>query len=322
MKDFIERERKMRYVWLISILAVVLATAGLYGQDPEIPKPPEQPGQQEQEQPGEKPGGEQPGEKPTQEEPQEQPEPDDGKIVVYIDVVDYVDDKRYKWRMTEYLIAKTFELANPENKEKWKEEQRKRDNWAKLPEKEREKKIEKYYKDLRKKKGVGKLDLSHIKVIQWRPKPKDTEEGEKKEEGTGEEGGEQQGEEGSGDESGEQPEGQGEGDEKPAEGEEPAPKKKWVDPKETADFIITGEGRFKKGERAIYFGETVAWNSIGELHIRVIQRIGFKVVKEYKTKPMKRSHTLGQERVHQQCMQDLGQEVATDIVNLSIFRKK
>ncbi len=302
----------MKRFWLIAVLALSLVTFTLCAQEPEPPKPAPEPAP--------------PGDEPKPEPPKEEPKPDGGKVVVYVDVIDYTDGKKYKWRVTEFLIAKTFELANPENKEKWKEQQRKAHDWSKYSKAKREKKIEKDYHNQRKRKGVGKLDLSHIKVIQWRPKPKEKDkdkkdEGEdKKGEGEEKKGGDENGEEPEDkpEEKGDEPPKPPKGDEKP---EKPAPKKKWVDPKETADYLILGEVKFKKGKKAKYFGNTVAWNSLGDLNIRVIRRVDRKVIKEYKEK-LKRSHTLGQERAHHQCMQDMGQKVATEIVNLSVFRKK
>lgn len=299
----------MRKLSLVVILSVICTALCLYAQEPEPADPAPEPG----------PAPEKP------EQPEGEPEAQDGKVVVYADIIDYVDGEKYKWRVTEFLVAKTFELADKSNKDKWKEEQRKKHDWSKFSDSQRDKKIEKDYGDLRKKKGVEKLDLGHIKVVQWRPKPKEAEEGEKKEKP--EEGEKEQVE-------GEEKEGSGDSEEEeeqpagetniPAGGDtpkdKPAPKKKWVDPKETADYLILGEVKFTKGKKAKYFGNTVAWNSLGELHIKVIRRVDFKVIKEYKEK-LKRSHTLGQERAHQQCMQDLGQEAATSIVNLAVFRK-
>jgi len=296
----------MRKLSLVIILSVVCASLWLYAQEPEPADPAPEPG----------PAPENP------EQPEGEPEAKDGKVVVYVDIIDYVDGEKYKWRVTEFLVAKTFELADKSNEDKWKEEQKNKHDWSKFSNSERDRKIEKDYRDLRKKKGVDKLDLGHIKVVQWRPKPKEPKEGEKKDKP---EEGAQKEEPGNGEGEKEQPAGETNipagGDEpKDEPKDKPAPKKEWVDPKETADYLVMGEVKFAKGKKAKYFGNTVAWNSLGELHVKVIRRVDFKVIKEYKEK-LKRSHTLGQERAHQQCMQDLGQEMATSIVNLSVFKK-
>lgn len=297
----------MKRIWLIVVLALSLAVLNLYAQEPGPAGPDPEPA----------PAGDKP------QPPEEKPKPEEGKIVVYMDAIDSVDGKQYKWRMTEFMIAKTFELADPGNKEKWKEEQRERHDWSKFSKEKREKKIEKDYRDLRKTKGVDKLDFSHIKVLRWRPRPKKPKEDkEKKDEdkagedpdGGGENGKEEPAEP---DESGEKPHEPGG---EPARPKKPAPKT-WVDPKTTADFLILGEAKFTKGKLAKYFGNTVAWNSHGELHIQVVRRLDLKVIKEFKEK-LKRSHTLGQERAHQQCMQDIGQKVATAIAKLPEFKKK
>jgi hypothetical protein len=261
----------------------------------------------------------------------------DNKVLVYIEIVDKVDGKPYKWRTTEYMIQRTFELANPEIKEKFKEEWRKRYDWSKYSEDKREKKLEKDYKDLRKQKGVSKLKLSHLKIIRYRPKPKDAEPkkeatGDKKEEGAkGEQSGDEEPAEkpAEGEKEQEKPADEDEDkDEEPAEPKEKPkkpklfPKKKWVDPKETADFLILGEARFKKGKKAEYFGETVAWNSIAEYEIRVIRRADGREIKKFKTKPEKRSDPNGQEKAHQRCMREIGQQIATKIVNLPVFKEK
>lgn len=261
----------------------------------------------------------------------------DDKIVVYIEIIDKVDGEPYKWRTTEYMIQRTFELANPEMEEKFKDEWRKRYDWSKYSKDKREQKLEKDYQDLRKQKGVSKLKLDHLKVIRYRPKPKEAQE---KKEGEGEkkkEKGEKSGDSGEDEPAGkpdepakepEKPAGEGDkpGD-KPAEpNEDPKPKlfpeKKWVDPKETADFLILGEARFKKGKKAVYFGETVAWNSIAEYEIRVIRRADNKEIMKIKTKPEKRSDPNGQDKAHQRCMREIGQQIATKIVNLPAFKEK
>ncbi len=114
--------------------------------------------------------------KPPQPKPEpqkEEPEaPDKLATVVYLDVQDKLNGKPYKWRVVEYIIAKTFELANTQNKKNVKDEWRKKYDSSKLSPKQIEKKLEKQYKELRKQKGVDKLDLHHIKLIRWRPKKK------------------------------------------------------------------------------------------------------------------------------------------------------
>ncbi len=304
-------------------LTVVLLGCFSFAQEEPAPKPEPEPA------PAEKP-------QPADEEKKPEEKKDD-KIVIYLEIVDKVDGEPYKWRTTEYMIQRTFELANPEMEEKFKEEWRKRYDWSKYSKDKREKKLEKDYQDLRKQKGVSKLKLDHLKVIRYRPKPKDAEkkkEGEdgKKEKENGEAG--QPGNEepaGKPDEPAKEPEKPaGEGDkpgEKPAgPKEDPKPKlfpeKKWVDPKETADFLILGEARFKKGKKAVYFGETVAWNSIAEYEIRVIRRADGKEIKKIKTKPEKRSDPNGQDKAHQRCMREIGQQIATQIVNLPVFKEK
>lgn len=289
-----------------------------------------------------------PKEEPKPDEPQEKPEVDDGKIVVYLNIKDYADKKPFKWRMIEFAIAETFRLANPEYKEKWKASQRKRHDWSKFSKAKREAKIEKDYHDLRKRKGVNKLDYSHIKVIQWRPKPKEPVEEKKKEGENGKEesgepgekphnpGEDEDGEEEEGEENGEEPDESGEEphipgdtdkkpakeDEKPAE---PAPRKKWVDPAETADYLILGTTKFVKGKQTKYFGETVEWQSTGEVDIRVVRRIDNKVIAEYNkksVKPLKQGDPRGQEAAHIRCMRVIGDAVASKIVHLAEFKNK
>jgi hypothetical protein len=333
---------------LVVVSLALLVSFSVFAQEPEPAEPQTQP----------KPV--QPKEEPEPEEPKEQPRADEGKIVIYLDIKDYVDKKPFKWRMTEFLIAETLKLANPENKEKWKEGQRKQHDWSKFSKKKREKKIEKDYHDLRKRKGVDKLKYTHIKVIQWRPKPKEAKEDKDKDKdktgddkGKDEEGGKDKEKDESGeaphnpgdDEDGEDEDGEGDGEEpdesgepphspegngkKPGNGEEkpekPAPKKKWVDPRETADYLILGEGRFKKGKQTKYFGETVEWQSIGELDIRVVRRIDGKVIARYnkkKLKPVTQGDPRGQGEAHTRCMRVLGKIVASKIAHLPELKKK
>jgi hypothetical protein len=317
-----------------ALLLAFLLSLNVFAQEPEPIDPEPEPVQPKDEQ---KPG-----------EPEQKPEADDGKIIIYLNIKDYTDKKPFKWRMIEFAIAETFRLANPEYKEKWKESQRKRHDWSKFSKKKMEQKIEKDYKDLRKRKGVDKLDYSHIKVIQWRPKPKEQAKEEKKEgeekkkeedesgetphtpdkdKAESEEDGEEKEQEP--DESGEEPHIPGGGDKKPdkevKKPVKPAPKKKWVDPAETADFLIQGTTKFTKGKQTKYFGETVEWQSIGEVDIRITRRIDGKVIAEFnkkKIKPLKQGDTRGQEAAHLRCMRELGKIVATKIVHISEFKKK
>jgi hypothetical protein len=314
------------------VLGLVVALLGCISYAQEEPAPEPQPAPAEKPQPA----GEEKKPEPQAQKPEEKK---DDRVVVYIDVVDKVDGEPYKWRSTEYLIQCTFELANPEMKEKFKDEWRKRYDWSKYSKDKMEKKLEKDYQDLRKQKGVDKLNLAHLKVIRYRPKPKEAQEqkkagnGKKDEEGQGPE--QPEGESGKPEEkpagpAGEKDKPAGEGgkpEENPAVPNEEAksklfPEKTWVDPKETADYLILGEANFKKGEKAIYFGETVAWNSIAEYEIRVIRRADGKEIKKIKTKPDKRSDPNGQDAAHQRCMREIGQKVATEIVNLPVFREK
>jgi hypothetical protein len=310
------------------MLGLAVALLGCLGYAQEEPAPEPKPAD------GPPPADEE--KKPGPEAPKPEEKKDD-RVVIYIEIVDKVDGEPYKWRTTEYMIQRTFELANPEMKDKFKDEWRKRYDWSKYSKDKMEKKLEQDYQNLRKQKGVGKLKLDHLKVIRYRPRPKDAQpkkegEGEKKEEegkeaekpgdekpaGKPDESGEEQEEPAQeGDEPGEKP-AEPKEDEKPAE----APKKKWVDPKETADYLILGEANFKKGKKAEYFGETVAWNSIAEYEIRIIRRADGKEIKKIKTKPEKRSDPNGQEKAHQRCMREIGQQVATKIVNLPAFREK
>lgn len=315
----------MKKLLALGLVVVLLGCIG-YAQEEPAPGPEPEP----------QPADDQKKPEPQAQKPEEKK---DDRVVVYIEIVDKVDGEPYKWRSTEYLIECTFELANPEMKEKFKDEWRKRYDWSKYSKDKMEKKLEKDYQDLRKQKGVEKLNLTHLKVIRYRPKPKEADEQKK----TGDEEKDAEGKDP------EQPEGEGDKpEEKPAEpegeqdkpaadgekpGEEPAgqkedpnpkdtPKKKWVDPKETADYLILGEANFKKGNKAIYFGETVAWNSIAEYEIRVIRRADGKELKKIKTKPDKRSDPNGQDAAHQRCMREIGQKVATEIVNLPVFKEK
>lgn len=222
------------------------------------------------------------------------------KLVVYVNVVDIADGKPYKWRVTEYLIAQTFELANPRNKDKIKDRLRKsyakRKEWKEYSKKKKEKFLEDKYKLLRKEKGVSKLNYTHIKALQYEPEPK-PKKGLKK---------------------------TGKSDNAKGTAEPREPKAAyWVDPRDLADYLILGKVSFKAGKKSIYFGETVACSSIGELEIRVVRRVDGKVIKKFKPPRMKRSYTIdGQDGAHRRCMRELGPSVASKIVKLTIFKKK
>ena len=318
----------MRKMIILGLVVALLGCLG-YAQEEPAPEPAPKPGPTPTDGP---PPAEE--EKPKAQKPEEKK---DDKIVVYLEIVDLVDGKPYKWRTTEYMIQRTFELANPEMKDKFKDEWRKRYDWSKYSEAKREKKLEKDYRDLRKQKGVDKLKLNHLKIIRYRPRPKDAEE-KKEDKGEAKEKEDEETEESAdegpaekpaeGEKEPEKPVDEGEKqEEKPAEpkeGDKPkeAPKKKWVDPKETADYLILGEAKFKKGKKAEYFGETVAWNSIAEYEIRVIRRADGKEIKRIKTKPDKRSDPNGQDKAHQRCMREIGQQIATKIVTLPVFKDK
>jgi hypothetical protein len=58
------------------------------------------------------------------------------------------------------------------------------------------------------------------------------------------------------------------------------------------------------------------------VNIKIIRRSDSKVVKEYKSVKLKQGDTRGQEDAHQRCMRELGQKIATEIVNLPEFREK
>jgi len=243
-------------------------------------------------------------EKPAEPEtPEPEPDPDAGKVVVYLDIKDYVDGEVYKYRVVEYMVKRTFDLANPEKEEQFKDEWRKRYDWSKFSKKEKEAKLNKDYKDMRKEKGVQNLKITHLKVIQWRPKPKPKKVVQKEDKK-------------------DEPEEGDEGDEEPAEEPEKPAKPEWVDPRDTADYIIEGYAKFKKGKVTKYFGESVEWQSVAECDIKVVRRIDMKVVKELKKKDYRRGDTRGQDVAHNRCMRNLGQEIATAIVKMSEFRKK
>jgi|GEM_PF-3096205 len=244
-------------------------------------------------------------------EPQKQPPPaqepqqkETLKLKLYIKILDFVDDKEYKWQITEFIVKETFLLASVEGKDefvkkrvrKWKKSKEYKD----LTEEELTKKAEETWDKLRKERRLDAWDYSHIEVLDLK---KEQERLKKKEE-EGEKGGSKE----------------PEGEEKKDENKEGKKELTEEDLRKMADYIIEGEVKSTEQEKSTFLGHTVVYNAEAIGKIKVIDSKSGNLIKEI-TKKHKMSAEESQTEAHNRALQAVGLSLAGEVIKLDVFKK-